>query len=195
MLSSFRVVFRIGKSAFLLALLSFAAQPSAIADEVFTRVADVQIKPGEPIPPPTGPVVLKISGNIGAKQNGRNVVEFDMATLEKLGVVRYTTPTNWTEQPVTFDGVLLANVLSAVGANPRAQQLVLVALNDYKVTVPASDSRTWPVMLATKENGNYMSVRERGPLWVVYPQHAFPELGNRDYLSRWVWQLAEIKVE
>jgi len=40
-----------------------------------------------------------------------------------------------------------------------------------------------------------MSPREHGPMWVVYPQHAFPELGRRDFLSRWVWQLAQITVQ
>jgi hypothetical protein len=61
--------------------------------------------------------------------------------------------------------------------------------------MPISDAADYPVILAIKENGQYMSVRERGPLWVVYPQDAFPEVGRREFLSRWVWQLAEIAVE
>jgi len=118
-----------------------------------------------------------------------------MASLEKLGMVRFTTSTSWTEKPIEFEGVLLSSLLDYVKADPAATQLTLTALNDYQSSAPIEDSSIWPVILAVKENGKYMSIRERGPIWIVYPQHAFPELGQREFLSRWVWQLKEIIVQ
>jgi hypothetical protein len=166
----------------------------AIADTpAYEVVSESTWTPGSAIPAPTGPIVLRISGKIGAAANGE--VAFDMAGLESLGVVRYTTPTNWTEGPATFEGVLLSKVLEAIGADPSATTLTMVALNDYRAPVPMADAHKWPVMLALKENGKYMSVRDKGPIWVVYPQHIDADLGNSEMSARWVWQLAAIDVE
>jgi len=136
-------------------------------------------------------VVLRINGRIASPGD----VEFDMSTLERLGLIRFTTPTSWTPGPVTFEGVLLSRLLDFVGVKPDATTLMITAIDDYKAPVPVEDAHKWPVMLAIKENGAYMSVRDHGPLWVVYPQHAYPEVGERDFLSRWVWQVAQIAVE
>jgi hypothetical protein len=171
--------------------LGLLGLPAAGAADVYEVVSQPSLKAGEPIPAPTGPVVLRVRGRIAGGQE----IAFDMATLERLGVVRFTTPTSWTDKPVTFDGVLLSKLLELVGADAGATTLTMVALNDYQAPVPIEDAHKWPVILATKENGAYMPVREHGPLWVVYPQHAYPELGGRDYVSRWVWQLASITVQ
>ena len=73
--------------------------------------------------------------------------------------------------------------------------MFLPALNDYRVRIPIADFRRWPVMLALKMNGQYMSVRDKGPIWVVYPNHLDPELGQDAYQARWIWQLVEITFE
>jgi hypothetical protein len=174
--------------------LGLLGLPTAGAADVYEVVSKPTLAAGEPIPAPTGAVVLRIRGRIAAP-DGSKEVAFDMATLERLGVVRFTTPTAWTDKPVTFDGVLLSSLLDLVGADSGATTLMMSALNDYQAPVPIEDARKWPVILALKENGTYMPVREHGPLWVVYPQHAYPELGGRDYVSRWVWQLASITVQ
>jgi hypothetical protein len=161
------------------------------ATPIYQTVTEASLKPGMAIPAPTGPVVLTVSGRI----RGGKEISFDMPTLERLGVIRYTTLTSWTKEPAAFDGILLSSLLDVVGADDQATTMVMTALNDFQSSVPITDARTWPVMVAIKENGQYLSRRERGPLWIVYPQHAYPDLGKREYLSRWVWQLASIRIE
>jgi hypothetical protein len=176
------------------AAAAICAFTPAIADTPgYEVVSNGAWTPGTAIPAPTGPVILRITGKIAAASNGE--VAFDMAGLESLGVVRYTTPTNWTEGPATFEGVLLSKVLEAIGADPSATTLTMVALNVYRAPVPLEDAHKWPVMLALKENGKYMSVRDHGPIWVVYPQHLDADLGNYEMSARWVWQLGAISVE
>ncbi len=50
-------------------------------------------------------------------------------------------------------------------------------------------------MLALKLNGEYMRIRDKGPIWVVYPAHLEPELAGAAHQGKWVWQLAEITFE
>jgi hypothetical protein len=178
---------------------ALAGMPGADAGtaykDAYQVVSDASIKPGDALPAPQGDVVLTVTGKVDAKTASGAPITFDMKTLEKIGLIRFTTRTEWTDGPVQFEGVLLKDLLAVLNPEKNADKLVLKALNDYISSMPISDANDYPVMVAVKENGEYMSVRERGPLWIVYPQDAYPEVGRREFLSRWVWQLAEISVE
>jgi hypothetical protein len=43
-------------------------------------------------------------------------------------------------------------------------------------------------------NGQYLHVKDKGPLWTVYPRDQFPELRNSMTDKKWVWQLKELEV-
>jgi hypothetical protein len=80
-------------------------------------------------------------------------------------------------------------VLGATGS-----QLRVVAINDYAATVPWSDLDAYPVILATRHNGRPMSVREHGPLFIIYPFDEYPDLRSEVHFTRSVWQIARIEV-
>ena len=64
---------------------------------------------------PVGPVILTVSGNIegaGAAQ----VVRLDRAMLEEIGTTKLKTSTAWTTGEVEFEGVLVRDLLNALGA-------------------------------------------------------------------------------
>lgn len=172
------------------ALDSTTASASNTGYEV---VAKGSLTQNQAIPRPHQKPVLTVSGRVSNTNQGDKAV-FDMATLERVGVVRYTTPTAWTPKPVTFEGVLLERLLEVLKVPANATTLKMTALNDYSIEIPISDARKWPVMLALKADGEYMSVRDKGPVWVIYPRHMNQELGNRQYNARWIWQLARIEV-
>ena len=69
------------------------------------------------------------------------------------------------------------------------------ALNDYSLIVPARDAFEYEVILAVLREGEPMSVREKGPIWVIYPMDSYPELQDDVYNDRLVWQLKSISVE
>jgi hypothetical protein len=73
--------------------------------------------------------------------------------------------------------------------------LRLRALNDYEAVIPLEDLRRYPILLASRQDGRALSVRERGPVWVVYPWSGYPELDTPVHRQRSVWQVAEITVE
>ena len=49
--------------------------------------------------------------------------------------------------------------------------------------------------VALKRNGEYMTVRDKGPLFIIYPFDSDPELKAQKYYSRSVWQVALIEVK
>ncbi|MCK6427152.1 MAG: hypothetical protein L6Q75_19000 [Burkholderiaceae bacterium] len=141
---------------------------------------------------PRGRVILSIGGRIAVKNAGERA-EFDMAMLAALPQHSFTTRTPWHEGPRKFTGPLLRDVLNAVGASGSTLQAV--ALNDYKVALPVADCRTYPVLLARLLDDQPMPVREKGPLFIVYPFDSDAALRSERYYSRSAWQLKHLEVE
>ena len=141
---------------------------------------------------PAGKVILTVSGNIG-NTNSANKAEFDRDMLEALCVSEITVETRWTEGRQAFRGVLARKILDAVAAD--GEVIVARAINDYEVRIPLSDMRRYPVLFALKQNGSYMRVRDKGPIWIIYTRETFPEIDTEEISDRWVWQLSEIVIE
>jgi hypothetical protein len=141
---------------------------------------------------PAGKVILTISGKI-AETNQDGAAAFDVAMLETLGTESFTTTTPWYNGPVTFEGVRMSRLLDRVGA--MGTTLTVTALNDYTSDIPIEDFRTYPVILALKRDGAYMPVRDKGPLFIVYPYDSDPALKHQRYYSRSAWQVARMVVK
>jgi hypothetical protein len=146
----------------------------------------------QPLPRPAGEVILTVDGAIENK-NGPDGALFDRAMLEALGLQRLRTSSPWTDGVVEFEGVPARAVMRAVGA--RGQRVIASALNDYQVDIPLEDFEDYPVLFALKMDGHELTVRDRGPIWIVYPRDDYPELRNERVNARWVWQLSGLTVE
>jgi hypothetical protein len=143
------------------------------------------------LPAPTGKVILRVTGNI-AHRNAPDAAEFDLAMLEGLGVVEMVTRTPWTEGAVHFAGISPRALLAAVGA--QGTRVDAVALNDYRVEIPIADFESYPAVLAMRVDGRQLRVRDKGPLWLVYPWSDHPEIDNVEYHSRSIWQVKALVV-
>jgi len=143
------------------------------------------------LPEPQGPPLLIVGGRI-SQFNGDGVVRFDRAMLDSLPQHAMTTTTPWTEGRQRFEGPLLADLLAAVGS--QGQELLLRALNDYFAVVDLEEVAGYPLLLAMRVNGSTLSVRDKGPIWLLYPMSEFPELDTPYHRADMVWQLARIEV-
>jgi hypothetical protein len=75
----------------------------------------VGARAGEALAPPRGEVVLTVSGAIEST-NAPGYADFDITSLEHLGLSRLTTWTPWTKGEIEFEGVLARRLMEAVGA-------------------------------------------------------------------------------
>lgn len=165
-----------GFGAFALAFAVFAPVPSADAGSLAR---------------PKGAPVLTVSGKI-AETNVGEAALFDMAMLKALPGRVTATETPWTKGETRFEGPLGSALLDVLGASGTT--LHIVALNDYAVDVPVEDFRKWPVILAVTRDGRPMSVRDKGPIFVIYPFDLDPSLRNEKIFSRSAWQVKSIEV-
>ncbi len=153
--------------------------------------------PALPVHAATTPsdAVLVVSGAaLGPPAKGGKQA-FDLAALQQLPQRKLRAATPWYNGTNEFAGPLLRDVLAAAGAPASGiETLRCTALNDYRVQIPIDDVRRYDVVLAHEFNGKPMSVREKGPLFVIYPFDELPELRTTTYYNRCIWQLKAIDI-
>lgn len=140
---------------------------------------------------PKGKVVLSVVGLVG-QTNADKRADFDMAMLEALPQHSFSTSTPWFKEARRFTGPLLRDVLTAAGA--KGTSLRAVALNDYKVEIPVDDAMKYKVVMATRLDGQPMPLREKGPLFIIYPYDESADLRSERFYSRSAWQLRTLEV-
>lgn len=123
------------------------------------------------------------------KDNVRYTVT--LAQIESLPVESMTTDLPWATSASKFEGVSLQDIIAFLGLSAQ-DNVTFVALNNYQITIPFSDFERFSPIIAFKNNGQYMSIRSKGPYWLVYPLSRYPELDNTDYHAKMIWQLKEI---
>lgn len=134
--------------------------------------------------------LLTLTGTVAGKPD--SVVTFDADDLAALPQITFTTTTIWTEGPQTFTGVSLGAVLKAAGMTGSSLQAI--AANDYSVDIPIE---AWPAnapIIAHSRNGKAMSMRDKGPLWIVYPYDSDAAYRSELIYTRSIWQLERITV-
>jgi len=143
------------------------------------------------LPAPSGEVVLSVSGAISVT-NAAGQALFDREMLEALDSSEFGTTTIWTNGTHSFVGVSLIDLLDAVGA--RGGVLRASAINDYTIDIPVADAVEGGPIVAYLMDGRPMSVREKGPLWLIYPYDSSPDYRSETMYARSIWQLNRIEV-
>jgi hypothetical protein len=179
---------RLARAAVIVALLApLAAAPSPGAAQD-TGLAQASA----PLPAPQGRVILSVGGAIGNGNAGGEAV-FDLQGLQAFRPIDITTATPWTDGVTTFTGIPFAALMDAVDA--QGGRVRITALNDYSAGAEIRMLTEAGAILAYAADGRQLSVREKGPLWVIFPFDSDPDLRTDAYWGVSVWQVARITVE
>ncbi|WP_435231149.1 molybdopterin-dependent oxidoreductase [Pseudopelagicola sp. nBUS_20] len=140
---------------------------------------------------PTGSVILTVSGKIKTT-NSNNTAKFDIEMLRALPLVSFSTTTVWTNGRQRFTGVPLAALLDSVGTSGKTVEAW--AINDYFTDFDLETLDNNVPIIAYELNGEPMSRRDKGPLWIVYPYDSSPDYQSDLIFSRSIWQLDRLVV-
>lgn len=131
--------------------------------------------------------ILSLTGDLAS--GARSFSDQDLLDLPQ---VSFETSTLWTEGVLEFSGPSLKSVLEASGAGQG--NIVMTAVNDYSVEMPQDIVSDELPIIANRINGEPFSVRDKGPLWVVFPYDSDTELQQELIYSYSIWQLNRIEV-
>lgn len=150
----------------------------------------------------SGPVLLTVSGRIGAGNRGpldpaldRMMAKqkitfdkaqvFDFAALTALPAVSIRPTLEYDGKPHAFKGPLLADVLKACGvAASENTVLFLRAVDGYAAQVSISEVEKYRFIVATHIDGQPMALGSLGPLWALYDADRFPDMAARPVSAR-----------
>lgn len=140
---------------------------------------------------PTGAAILEVNGAI-TNSNADGEAIFDLEMLDALPqrITKATTP--WYTGEHEFSGVIIRDLLDYLGAS--GDSVTFSALNDYASEIPMEELKKLPVILATRVDGQELSVRDKGPLFVIYPFDLDSTLYNEVIFGRSVWQVGSVTV-
>lgn len=140
--------------------------------------------------PATARDLLAVSNATSPAQAVINITEAELLALPQITV---RTRTEFTDGVIEFIGPLARDALASIEIG-TATSVHLVAENDYAIDVPLSDFINYNVILALKADGKRLSLRDKGPIWLMYPLDDHAELQDPSYNIRLIWQLTKMQL-
>lgn len=138
--------------------------------------------------------VLTITGN--SLVGERKTVELSMQDLTSLPQAKLLSMNDFVEKETVFEGPLLRDALAGFSFD-RDTVVRATAANDYFVDIPANEILDYRVILAVLMDGKGMSLRDKGPIWVIYPMEEFTDdttPSTSVVNNRLIWQLISLDV-
>lgn len=133
------------------------------------------------------------SSTILTVNNHGHKAQFSLEQLLAHADKEIVTNTPWTDDNTKFVGVSAKALLQIIGVDKA--DLKVTALNNYWSTIPYDDIEKYNPLFAVKKNDTVMSVRDKGPIWVIYPLSEFNQVNNEVLHSRMVWQVSQIETQ
>ncbi|PWQ96519.1 hypothetical protein [Leucothrix arctica] len=145
------------------------------------------------------PVVSSVSKNddtvlmIQATANSgcTNTLQLSETSLLGLPQQQFKTHHSWSAEAETFTGPLLEDIIKIACGD--ATKINLKALNDYSVDVDFTIAKSFRPIVAHSINGSRLSVRDKGPLWIMVPSDDL-KVVSKEVDGMLIWQLSDITI-
>ncbi|WP_406569198.1 putative pterin-binding protein [Aeromonas caviae] len=120
-------------------------------------------------------------------------ITLDEAALAALPQVEFETATPWTLGTHRYRGPTLKSVLAAQQVD-SASAIDVAALNGYQQRVDLSLFAKVPLTLVRYQDDKPLTRRNKGPLWLLVPLLAHPDMDVSAIHNNMVWQVIRIEV-
>lgn len=120
-------------------------------------------------------------------------ITLDEAALAALPQVEFETATPWTLGTHRYRGPTLKSVLAAQQMD-SASAIDVAALNGYQQRVDLSLFAKVPLTLVRYQDDKPLTRRNKGPLWLLVPLSAHPDMDVSAIHNNMVWQVIRIEV-
>ncbi|WP_410487967.1 putative pterin-binding protein [Aeromonas caviae] len=120
-------------------------------------------------------------------------ITLDEAALAALPQVEFETATPWTLGTHRYRGPTLKSVLAAQQVD-SASAIDVAALNGYQQRVDLSLFAKAPLTLVRYQDDKPLTRRNKGPLWLLVPLSAHPDMDVSAIHNNMVWQVIRIEV-
>jgi hypothetical protein len=113
--------------------------------------------------------------------------------VQNLQETTFTTHLPWLDQANEFSGFAVTDLLKHLKIDDTFA-VSFIALNDYTASSKIDDLIKYKPIIAYKQNGKKMKVRDKGPYWLIFNLDQYPEIDKAEFHSQMVWQIDELMV-
>ncbi len=122
-------------------------------------------------------------------------ITLDEAALAALPQVEFETATPWTLGTHRYRGPTLKSVLAQQQVDSASASAIdVAALNGYQQRVDLSLFAKVPLTLVRYQDDKPLTRRNKGPLWLLVPLSAHPDMDVSAIHNNMVWQVIRIEV-
>ncbi len=119
-------------------------------------------------------------------------VVLTLSDLQAMPDNTVSTETIWTDKRHTFSSVRFKDLFEELKVDTSGKKITMIALNDYSIEVDVDTLVKHNAFIAYAMDGKTMRIRDKGPLWVLYPFSDQPEINIPPFQAHSIWQLKTI---
>lgn len=134
-----------------------------------------------------GSATVVLMGNTVTSQNNPVTIK----QIEAAGVSSVSILDPFEKQEKSYQGVWL-NKFVETFARPDTVSIVFTAIDDYQITFTKKDWSSVRILLATRDNQQYIDFERKGPLRVILPDYDPAIHSSREVLPKWIWMITQI---
>jgi hypothetical protein len=112
--------------------------------------------------------------------------------LEKLPLTEFSVIDPFKEKRFSFTGVLLKELVREYGV-PEVDKVQLKAVDEYVVDFTRDEWMRWNIMLATRQDGKHIEIKQSGPARIVMPYDSIKDIDHDVYNPKWIWLIKSIE--
>lgn len=123
-------------------------------------------------------------------KNGEHEIGFSLEDFRKYKKYNIETTTRWSNgEKIKYTGVRLIDIL---GKTENFHFVYAYGFNNYVSVIPIEKIVKYNPIIAFMANEKIISVKEKGPLWIIFPYDKHPELQTHIAEAWYVWHLNKI---
>lgn len=110
---------------------------------------------------------------------------------EQFKTLKFTVYNPWEKQEDSYEGIFL-DQLAKHYAKDSIEKIVIKAIDDYTITFEKELYMNERILLAYKVNGEFISVRDKGPMRIIFVDYDSSKKKYELNLAKWLWMIKTI---
>lgn len=98
----------------------------------------------------------------------------------------------WEKREEVYSGLFL-DELVAKYALPETRKIRFIAIDGYSIVIEWFEWQKYRTLLATRINERHLSVRQKGPMRIVFPDYVADNEEYKANLHQWMWMINRIE--
>ena len=137
-----------------------------------------------------GDAKILLTGKALNLEKPQRITVKDLESMFELVTVEAYNP--WEKRSDQYTGIWMNQLIDKF-AKPGLRSLDFKAIDNYQISFIEQDWTTFKILMATRVNNEYQSVRNKGPMRLIYADYDQSNIEHELNLTKWMWMIKRIE--